>query len=227
MLQRQLTAAVAQGEVHSPSNLARLDDPIVGQIEVLSSISLPALSTGSNGLGLSSVKLATMAVGGRAWMEADEQHTTVNLVLVAEKCGEGSEFSPLCGSSPNVIGRSSPGRMMQCPTIHATSSTGSRLSPGVGVTIGSTLRMATPTSRGKVLQPCPLNGSSLVCIGIDDSPTLRRMQVSLIHVRPTLLSDSDSLGRLLVTCVYSSELSFRRMHARGPPTQRERRCFFG
>mmetsp|Transcript_27426 Transcript_27426/g.83447 ORF Transcript_27426/g.83447 Transcript_27426/m.83447 type:complete len:87 (+) Transcript_27426:734-994(+) len=33
--------------------------------------------------------------------------------------------------------------------------------------------------------------------------------------------------RRLSDAAPNAELSFRRMHARGPPTQRERRCFFG
>jgi len=144
--------------------------------------SMPTAAPQSNGVGLSSVKLAAEAAGGDAWMTANEHHTTVYLLLPAAKCAERSESKLLCGRNVKANGLSPLRGRIISGFIDATSHTASKPSPGVGITTHFTVPMGTPRLSNKGLQSSNSNASSLVCIGIDDSPTLRRMQNFLFDV---------------------------------------------
>ena len=112
-------------------------------------------------------------------MTANEHHTTVYLLLPAAKCAERSESKLLCGRNVKANGLSPLRGRIISGFIDATSHTASKPSPGVGITTHFTVPMGTPRLSNKGLQSSNSNASSLVCIGIDDSPTLRRMQVGL------------------------------------------------
>lgn len=234
----ELCPRVASGAHFRPLNESRL--------------SPPAFRARSNGLGLSSVKMATEAVGGKAWICADAKSTCVHLLLPAAPPAEAPEFmgnkttvAPVrssvrvirehsingaaFGALPPLLDRlqssfDATGRTLSSPGASVPSST----SPSPHFVSERTLTNETLpppaisllTDRQLSSAPCtplgisgvchspplpplrqlpsalcsPLGGMGTrmpssesvhrpVCIGIDDSPGLRRMQVRGLHVQ--------------------------------------------
>eukprot|EP00967_Tisochrysis_lutea_P039748 scaffold47658_cov32-Tisochrysis_lutea.AAC.1 len=126
----------------------------------------------SNGLGLSSIKLAVKSIGGSVWLEANQHHTMLHAVLPATRCtaGTSAPTSDTRDDSPEV-------------------------QPHLTTLRESGVPVATPALRQIVVHPsveenraavkmehephpnAPSTVPPPVCIGIDDSAMLRRVQV--------------------------------------------------
>lgn len=129
-----------------------------------------------NGLGLSSIKLAVKSIGGSVWLEANQHHTMLHAVLPATRCtaGTSAPTSDTRDDSPEV-------------------------QPHLTTLRESGVPVATPALRQIVVHPsveenraavkmehephpnAPSTVPPPVCIGIDDSAMLRRVQATLFR----------------------------------------------
>ena len=164
----------------------------------------------SDGVGLTSVKLAAEAVGGVAWLHADKQFTTLNFKLPAVRCppqaAEPIEVPDLpaelgATQAPGVRAKRQPESLvnkstdcMSSQTIVPIAAQETHTPPEISFLEPSKLLNDCATSQRRggdegVDKPperpqltaagCPSERKLLhpVCIGIDDSLMLRKMQV--------------------------------------------------
>jgi len=169
----------------------------------------------SDGVGLTSVKLAAEAVGGVAWLHADKQFTTLNFKLPAVRCppqaAEPIEVPDLpaelgATQAPGVRAKRQPESLvnkstdcMSSQTIVPIAAQETHTPPEISFLEPSKLLNDCATSQRRggdegVDKPperpqltaagCPSERKLLhpVCIGIDDSLMLRKMQMSLFRV---------------------------------------------
>mmetsp|Transcript_2995 Transcript_2995/g.8914 ORF Transcript_2995/g.8914 Transcript_2995/m.8914 type:complete len:301 (+) Transcript_2995:1145-2047(+) len=152
-------------------------------------------ATHSNGLGLSSVKLAVSSIGGNVCMTADEHTTTVHFEIPASRCVDADVVPPesansVKGGNELIKFVSEPrlqGGKADSTEVHHSQIEGSP--PSINTPNTDSLRPSStppvPEICDSSTAPCkqastePLPLRPPVCIGIDDSPHLRRMQTSL------------------------------------------------
>lgn len=172
--------------------------------------------TSSNGLGLSSARMAVKAIGGDIWMTADQNHTFVHIVLPATRCADYD--APLRMQGCNEAGLDVGDAGLVCsPTsttcaidkleltvkmtapintspVPASSSAGTgHLLPCGGAADDKASRVvlqsvashdqpsAVRTSVDKPLASATRDKRPPICIGIDDSQMLRKVQATLFH----------------------------------------------
>lgn len=144
----------------------------------------------SDGLGLSSVKLAAEAVGGRVAMEADQQRTTVHIILPAARvdneCFKG-DCTKLLSTPESAVDSSADTLDARLEDASQPAENPAILAPVSSQSPVGHTRSAEATTRTKqsslVLEHLSdENFPSPVCIGIDDSAMLRKAQSALFRV---------------------------------------------
>ena len=135
----------------------------------------------SNDLGFSSIKLAITSIGGYVQMAIEEPRTIVHIVLPASRCTANKEQMRSQEQGSGEVLQPALKEKIPGKVVVQGYRAGSPLSSGTILPItapqtGGTTKLAVRTRRQRSPQK-PTELPPPVCIGIDDSPNLRRVQV--------------------------------------------------